>query len=129
MTTLNYDQNRRDEILFAGHTLRYSGGIERFDHLTLDRLELLVAENFIDLEGSQNCSPTAGEFLDFMRVYPMVMAHGYAVSNERSDYRVTLEGLQCPAAKVTEELRLAFVDLCRCADDISFRGALYAWWD
>ena len=128
MTTLNYDQNRRDEILFAGHTLRYSGGIERFDRLTLDRLELLVAENFIDLESSQNYSPTAGEFLDFMRVYPAVMAHGYAVSSERSDYRVTLEGLQCPAEKVNEELRLAFVDLCRCADDISFRGALYAWW-
>lgn len=128
MKSLNRAYERRDEIIFGTSVRQYQGSIERFDHLTLAQLELLVAENFIDLDEGQNWSPTAGEFLDYMREYPAVMAHGYAVSIARDDYRVTLEGLQCPAEQVTPEMRDSFIDLCRDADDFSHWNDLYAWW-
>lgn len=107
--TLNLDQTHRDSILadafkeydsvFVGSTSHssflYLGGARHFRGLTTDALAELLKHNFIELTEAQNDSPTVEEFSELMQRWPELTAHGYAVTNERDDYRVTIEGLEC----------------------------------
>jgi hypothetical protein len=133
MRTLNKDYKSRNEIIFgdddADSNDNWLGGTRRFDSLNLEQLHALIRNEFIDLEDCQNYSPSVGDFLDFMKKYPEVEAHGYAVSHKRDDYRVSLEGIRF-GGKVTMKMLLDFVHLCRHADEFhADEKGLYAWWD
>lgn len=132
MRTLNRDYHKRNEIVFGDNIVEgesWLGGCRHFDELDLSQLKELVENQFIDLEDAQNCSPTVGDFLEFMEKYPKVLAHGYAVSYNRDDYRVSLEGLSYKG-RVTKELLKDFVYLCRHADEFNIEdNTLYSWWD
>jgi hypothetical protein len=130
---LNRNHARRDEILGTAGA-RYSGGIKHFTGLDAARLQQLVDERFLDPQARQNRSPTAEQFLRFLRRWPWVTAHGYAVSRRREDYRVSLEGLACALDGVPperrEQLREEFRQLCGEADEYLDEGnRLWAWWD
>lgn len=125
----NYDDKRRCEILGMQYPPKYLGGCESFKGLTLEALDLLLDEGFIDPEECQNCSPTTVEFKEFMEMYPEVKLHGYIVSPERSDYRMTIEGLEY-CGDVSKEMLQEFVNRYRFADDfICNDGYLYCWFD
>ena len=128
---MNKDFNKRDEILFGGYSedaYKY-GGIRHFEYLDVDTLKQLIDEGFIDPEECQNDSPTTMEFYEFMKKYPDFTAHGYAVSPVRSDYRITLEGIECSEPYTNETLR-DFVELCRFADEFCVNQSYaYAWYD
>ena len=124
---LNNDYKTRNKIIFNEET---DVDCMRFTSLPLDKLELLVEKNFIDLEDCQNSSPSVREFLDFMRKYPGVCAHGYTISHKRSDYRVSLEGLIYDGIVSDNQMLKDFVNLCHKADDFSVGDhILYSWWD
>lgn len=129
MKKLNKDIKRRAEILnIPADCLK--GGTRRFDGASVEQIELLIKENFLSKYNCQNSSPTAEEFLDFMKQYPSAKAHGYVVSPERDDYRVTIEGLEMVAE--SEEEIDAFYDFCRHASDLSVNKKklhAYSWWD
>lgn len=127
----NKDTKRRAEVLGIPDDYP-SGGIRKFKNATVEQIKTLIDENFLAPSDRQNFSPTAGEFLDFMQNYPEVRAHGYVVSPDRDDYRVTIEGLECPEFKLTEDsfgLYINFVKLCRHADELEINSELYSWWD
>jgi hypothetical protein len=64
-----------------------------------------------------------------MKKYPKVTAHGYAVSHNREDYSVGLEGLAY-RGKTTKKMLKDFIYLCRLADEfVAEDNELYAWWD
>ena len=132
MKTLNILFSKRNQIIFGDDDVEgksWLGGTRHFEDLNLSQLKELVKNNFIDLEESQNCSPMVESFLAFMEKYPKVTAHGYAVSHERDDYRVSLEGLEF-SGRVTKELLKDFVYLCRHADEFVLEdNKLYSWWD
>ena len=123
----------RDIIVFgeAQDWTQSMGGVKHFKGLALDELEQLVKEGFADPEETQNDAPSVGEFLDFMREYDVALAHGYVVSNDREDVRVSIEGLEIDRQDVTYEIFRAFVRLCRFADEFDDDDdvGLYAWWD
>lgn len=124
---LNKDYKRRAEIIFGEET--ECDDTSAFKNLTLKQLEQLRDENFLDLTDQQNASPTLEQFMEFMKKFPGVMAHGYIVSPNRPDYRVTLEGLQFKGL-CTTELQLEFSKLCRRADDLIITNdKLYCWFD
>lgn len=134
---LNNDVVLRDNIIFDDEEIpkHYTCGLASFYNLTLEKLEKLIENKFIDLDGRQNFSPTVGVFLDFMKKYPFIKAHGYAVCIERDDYRVTLEGLICKdSAKkyITSELQDEFKSFSKRyrADIVKAQKVkLYSWWD
>jgi hypothetical protein len=128
---LNSDYQRRDALLGLNVTWSPDNVDDALavESIPLAVLETLLAEQFIRPADRQNASPTAGQFLEFMRKHPVVVAHGYAISRDRPDYRVTIEGLYVPAEDVTPELRQAFSDLCHNADELMTEGDLYSWWD
>lgn len=125
---LNKDSKRRDDIVFGDGIPKYQGGTARFKNLSRDKFELLVKENFIDLEGRQNSAPSAGEFYDiFLKEYPGVTLHGYVVSSERNDYRMSIEGLDYKG-RVSRKMLKEFVERCRLADEFTIEDKhLYCW--
>ncbi len=120
----------RDEIIFGKYEPRfYTGGIRRFENLNLEKLKKLVDLKFVDVEEYQNDSPTIREFIKFMEKYPDYTVMGYVVSIERSDYRVSLDGIEkiAPAESKAEENE--FIELFRNADDFNINDEMYAWFD
>ena len=131
MKELNKDFKARDAIIFdeTPDWGEACGGVIRFTDLTLEQLKRLIEGHFIWLNETQNDSPSTMEFLEFMERYPMVTCHGYAVSPDRDDYRVTIEGLSYKGL-VNRELSDAFLGLCKHADNLStLQTDLYSWWD
>ena len=130
MRTFNLDVKLRDSLLFDdGYQPReYGGGIRRFTAADACTIAKLIAFGFLDPEDCQNDSPTAAEFLEFMHEHQGFLAHGYAVSPDRDDYRVTIEGIG-KLAHISEEDREAF-GWFRDADEYYCgAGECYCWYD
>ena len=98
--------DQRDLIIFNEpyNSEKYLGGIRRFHELGADEIEELLGLGVLDLEDAQNRAPTAGEIFEFVREHPNFYAHGYTVSPERDDYRVTFEGVECTDAYTWEDM-------------------------
>ena len=122
--------DQRDMILFGEpyDEEKYLGGIRSFEGLTAEEYRKLYAIMAIDPNDSQNSAPTAREIYEFIDEYPGFTAHGYAVSPERDDHRISFEGVE-GMYKTTEELE-AFFNLFRFADNFTAGdGYAYAWFD
>jgi len=125
--SLNMDQPLRDSIVGIVRA-NYSGGVERYRGLTLNKLRELIDNRFVDLDERQNNSPTIAEFYEFMKDHLEVKAHGYVVDASRDDYRVSIEGLEFNGPVVMSTM-LDFVKLCRYADEfVCEQNKLYSWW-
>ena len=108
------------------------GGIEHFNGLSAKSLKELIKLGFADPEDTQNESPSIAEFLKFMEKYHNVEAHGYAVSPNRSDERVSIEGLETKNRKeeLSKEFILDFTKKFRQADDFEVdEKHAFCWYD
>ena len=128
---LNKDIEHRDNLIFGTYEpSKYSGGIRRFEQLDRAKIIELVANKFIDLDDRQNSSPSALEFFKFICDNQGYLAHGYAVTDKRDDYRVTIEGLEKNSDEISAEERVRFVMAFRDADDlVAENNQLYCWYD
>ena len=119
----------RDTLIFGEvNPKAYRGGIRYFDGLSLSALHELFAKGFIDANDRQNDAPAASQILAFMERYPDYTAHGYAVTLDRTDYRVTLEGVTkgAPADSI-DELE-DFTTLFKDADTLN-SAIMDCWFD
>ena len=123
----------------------YVGGIRRFNKLSLEQLQQLVKEDFIDTEDCFNRSPTVGDFLKFVNGIKQYVIEnpdftsddfdiyfiGYAVDISRDDYRVTIEGVEYSSRyKVDREIMVKFRDFAKSADELDVTDTEgRAWWD
>lgn len=127
---LNNNVDERDMILFGEkyNKEKYFGGCRRFDDITLEVLETLVEKKFIDLDECQNCSPTTEEFLEYLKDHNDFCVFGYAISPDRSDYRITIEGISCEENFEDIDELIDFINRFRFADEFMVDPP-YAWWD
>lgn len=127
---MNKNVDYRDRIIFNEkyNAKKYAGGIRRFERLDLERLEELVKNDFVDLGERQNYSPTIEEFRFFLQNYPNYYLNGYTASPDRDDYRISIDGIGADEAPATQPDTVAFVQLCRDADEFSIEPP-HAWWD
>lgn len=96
---------------------------------TLAVLDALKKANLLDLEQTQNDSPSVRAILEFMRNNPRFVATGYVIGSHREDCRVSIEGLEY-RGPVTVELCARLVEFARHADELTIEaGYLRAWWD
>ena len=88
---------QRDMILFGQpyDKEKYLGGVRRFTDFSYDDYEALLNLGVIDPDDCQNQAPSVFAIAGFLRDHPNFCAHGYAVSPDRDDYRVSLEGVEC----------------------------------
>lgn len=130
MKELNKNQDLRDQIIFKDKSPNYMGGVAGFKRLCIWELEELIKNNFIDLDDSQNDSPTAKEFYEFVKNNGFSGDfHGYVVEKNRSDYRVTIEGIKINS-EIEKDTLIQFANLCRHADEfICTSNNLYCWYD
>ena len=131
MRELTKDEPRRLKLL--GITGRIRGNdIQHFDRLSLKTLKILLEEGFVDPQETQNCAPSVDEMYmigqELEALGAEVTFHGYAVSPNRDDYRISLEGVEITRASPNATLR--FVHAFRSADEFNVgAGYGYCWYD
>lgn len=133
---MNKDVKRRDEIIWGDYNeKRYlSGGCARFD-ITAEKMKQLIDEDFVDLQENQNESPTTEEFMNaILGCEDWVQFEAYAISPDRDDYRITIEGIDIWIPAPHEYDMCRFVEEFRYADEFSLNADengyhLRAWWD
>lgn len=132
---MNMDVIERDTIIFGGYDLeQYWGGIRQFD-CTVETINELLEKGFIDAEECHNCSPSTADFIGIAETEGMEASlGGYAVSPERSDYRVTLTDITIEFDAKNTDLLVEMIGHLRYADefDMSINDGvcrIYAWWD
>lgn len=122
------EQDRERKKLCGVDDKNFFGGCASFNGINAKTLQMLVDKGYADLEDNTNGSTTLGEYLDFMKKHKRFKAHGYIVSNDRDDRRITIEGLEANRVTITE--MVDFTDLDRMADE--FRATqlhCWSWWD
>jgi hypothetical protein len=136
----NQRELTRNKIIF-GDTLykddRYQlGQYKDFVGLTLPQLEELVEKRFIDPEGTHNYSPSAQDFLNFLRRHPQFTVIGYVIGKEREDYRVSIDGIECDTSGMDDaEFINTVCEFFSCfygrqADVVKIeRDRIHVWWD
>jgi len=131
MFRYNKNVERRNEII-GMNTKEGIGGIVRFKNLSFDQVKQLMEEKFLNPDDQQNSAPTCGEFFSLISKHPQMRAHGYAVTPNREDYRVSIEGVEFRGL-ITEEIKDSIIKYeLNDADvfELSIReGYLYCWWD
>lgn len=132
---LNNDIDIRDTIIFGSYDPeKYMGGVRHYKDLCLDTLEELVKHEFVDTKDIQNDSPTIKHFMLFAERWKKydITFHGYVVSSDRSDYRFSIEGIECRSEdeKFPMEFILEFTNSFRHADSfILDEHKTYCWYD
>lgn len=131
---MNKDYVKRDEIIFGGYDPKsYIGGCKNF-HCSYKTMEKLVEENFIELDECQNSSPYTKDFMDILKDVDNVRFIAYAISPDRDDYRVTIEGVDVEIQDTNFDEVSLLVESFHYADEFTFKHEgdtyyLYAWWD
>lgn len=125
--------DKRDWIIFGEpyDKERYPGGCRRFDGLTIDQIDQLDELGIIDHNECQNDSPSIGEIIEFIQGMNSDgwYVHGYCVCAERSDFRITFEGVGKKTAPTMKEM-IKFVKMFRDADDFEMdEDGMYCWYD
>lgn len=93
-TVWNREPALRKRLLTPYFTDKEYGGTRHFEGLPLNVLKELIKDNFVDMERWNECPAMKDGFLPFMESHTDFLAHGYAVSWERTDARITVEGLE-----------------------------------
>ena len=130
MKELNKDIETRDKIIFGKYreaTYKH-GGVREFEGMTRDTLKQLLDQDFADPDERQNLSPTIIEIYEFMAKYPEYTAHGYAVSNSRDDYRVSIDGVSKGRQSDSVKEYTDYMTLFRYCDEFNPR-TMYCWFD
>ena len=127
---LNRDIETRDKILFGKYrpSPYEHGGIRYYNGLTVQKLKILIENNFADPEECQNLAPSIGEIYAFMQKYPEYTAHGYAVSIDRHDYRVSIEGVEKGSTFKSIEEFEDYMNVFRFCDEFN-PATMRCWFD
>ena len=130
LQNFNRDVKARDELIFGKYDeSKYIGGCRNFSGLTIEKMEQLIADKYLDPSERQNKSPTVAEFLKFMKKYEGYHALGYVVSVRREDYRTSIEGIY-KVGSVNAEETADFVMTFRSADDLKINDSgVMCWYD
>lgn len=133
---MNSNYKRRDEIIFGEYDdSRYKlGGCAHAD-IDYETLKTLVDEDFIDMDENQNWSPSTKDFLDMSDGFKdNVSFEIYAISPQREDYRVTIEGINVEVPETDIDSFIYFIQNLRSADEFNIynnndKFYIHAWWD
>lgn len=129
----------RDTIIFGKYDPNaYGGGCRSFRKLDPRKMSKLIKLGYAHPDATQGSCPDIEACLKFCRSHKGFRMHGYVVSRERNDCRVSVEGVEANGSDVVDrgaayvDTIIDFVDLFRFADDLQIGGensAWYCWFD
>lgn len=135
MRVLNDDEaNEREQIVFGMNysPARYEyGGISYFDDMDTATARKLMDLGYINPDDAQNCAPISREMIEFCENTPgNWYLHGYVVSKDRNDSRITFEGVGSNDI-LNADQALEFYEMFRFADELEAHigGTAYCWYD
>jgi hypothetical protein len=114
---------------------KWFGGVRYYKLMPVEVLKKLIELDFADPEERQNCSPSIMSIVEFMERWPnFVFAHGYAVSDQRDDYRISVEGVEGIIPKGMDsdaDFRTDFIQFWTGADELELNnnGHFRVWYD
>lgn len=126
--------NEREQMIFHEDydERNYHGGIRSFEKMDLLTAANLLQKGYLSLEEQQNNSPTVGEILEFCTTHELSKnwtLHGYAVSRDRADIRVSIEGIDGTGPFSVDTI-IAFSQLFHDADEFNLNTySAYCWYD
>ena len=126
--------NEREQMIFHEDydERNYHGGIRSFEKLDLATAASLLQKGYLSVDEQQNNSPTVGEILEFCTTHELAKnwtLHGYAVSRDRADIRVSIEGIDGAGPFSTETI-IAFAQLFHDADEFDLdTDSAHCWYD
>lgn len=96
-------------------------------------LKSLVLLGLVDLDDTQNDSPTVGQFLEFYEKNRCgeeeIIFEGYIVT-DRADSRVSVEGIKLHTELASQKVQKEFIEVFRLADEFTIGDSMIrAWWD
>jgi hypothetical protein len=121
-------QDNLREMLLAPYSEQSEfGGIRYFRGVPLKVLQQLIDHRFVEMGPWNDCGGVAALFLPFLKAHPDCTAHGYAVSPERPDCRVTIEGIE-KAGELTKEEVIDIANAFRGADELEITSDYVRCW-
>lgn len=133
-----WQTERREQLIFGRNFDRayYApGGLAYFDHLDVGVVRKLFEEGFFDLDRKYQGALSVEEMIRFCLENDeddekMWYFHGFAISPERIDCRVTIEGMGS-YKKPSKQGRERFYELHQNASVLSDRQeeTCYCWYD
>jgi hypothetical protein len=126
MFEYNMNEDERNEMLGIKKE-NFGGGCARFDNVDYKTLKDLVDLNYADLEDAQNSAPTLGEFLKFIETHSNFTVHGYAISSDRDDYRISIEGVD--GDHCSKQDQEDFTNFCTIPDEFARGIHCHCWYD
>lgn len=116
-------------LLAVGVVQHNGGGITYFSSLTGEKARWLLNQGAASSGDCQNDAPSFEEITTFLEAHPKFVGHGYIVLPERSDERITLEGV-ISEAKLSKTDKDAFTRMFRHADEFELSATFArAWYD
>lgn len=129
------DFEEREQIIFHRHydPANYEGGgICKFKKISYATVKKLLEKGYLLPDESCECSPEASEFVNFVEEHDPDnwFFHGYVVSADRDDTRVTIEGIGSYKPLDPDSL-IDFLQFFRIADEIMDEKGkpVYCWYD
>lgn len=126
--------NEREQMIFHEDydERNYHGGIRSFEKLDLATAASLLQKGYLSVDEQQNNSPTVGEILEFCTTHELAKGwalHGYTVSRDRADIRVSIEGID-GVGPFSVDTIIAFSQLFHDADEFYIdRISAHCWYD
>lgn len=133
-TYMRQNAERREQLIYGRgfDPANYSSdGIAYFQGISMDMLWQLIAEGFLNPFERQNDSPTVKEMMDFCagEDEDNWIFHGYTVSPERIDYRVSIEGFEARTEPLPSRKK-EFAQFNHKASKLFLEeGECYCWYD
>lgn len=131
----NFDANEREQIVFHRDydpkPYQQGCGIVRFKNVPLSDIKTLVEKGYLNPDEEMDRGARAQDFINFVEEHgPEYWTfHGYVVSPDRFDKRVTIEGIKSQGYLIKDDL-IDFLFEFRMADELDFEdGIAYCWYD
>lgn len=119
--------NLRETLLAPYSEQSEFGGIRYFRGVPLNVLQQLINRRCVEMGAWNECRGVAALFLPFLETHPGFTAHGYVVSSERPEFRVTVEGIE-KADLFTKEEVIDFAYAFRGADEFELASDYARCW-
>jgi hypothetical protein len=119
------------ELLISPYYTSDSGDLRQFKRLPLEVLQKLIDGGFVDMDEWNDCPGVDSLFLPYLEKHPSYRAHGYVISADRDDTRVTVEGIESSGPLSGADIKeFIYTFKAAGADEIGhMNGVLGCWFD
>lgn len=133
-TAESFNADEREQLVFHRDydpKFYQRGGIARYKDVPLSAIKVLAEKGYLNPDAMMDRGATIQDFIDFVEKHnPEEWTfHGYVVSSDREDSRVSIEGIESKG-KLSKEDQIDFLLEFRLADELDIeKGVAYCWYD